>query len=97
MELTYIAEESKPGFYDVFNNSHDGKKYIVLRGLNPTDIHEPGVIEQWTNKHYNQLEVMYWAIFAATFTYLIATYIVVPLYAKFKNQLWPLTQLRNRR
>ena len=93
MELNHIPEESKPGYYDVFTNSGDGKKYIVLNGLNPTDIHEPGVLEQWTHKHYDQMELAYWILFLTTFSYLLATYIIVPVYAKLKNQLWPSTQL----
>ncbi len=94
--MDYVPEESKPGYFDVFNNTVDGKKYIVLDGLNPTDIHTPGVLETWTHSHYDQLATMYWIVFFVTLIYLIGTYIVIPLSSKFNIRLWPSTELRKK-
>lgn len=81
--MEYIPQESMPGKYDVYLNSN-GKKYIVLEGLDPKDIHTPGALETWAHTHYAQLELAYWIIFFATFAYLIVNYLVLPLYAKFR-------------
>ena len=81
--MEYQPQESKPGKYDVYLNA-DGKKYIVLEGLDPTDIHTPGALEQWTHKHYTEIAFAYWVIFFLTFAYLVVTYLAIPLYAKFR-------------
>lgn len=83
--MKLIPEESKPGQYEIYHHSN-GKKYVVIEGLNPTDIHEPGLLEQWTQKHYQQLEAFYWVLFFATFTYLILTYTIFPLVDSCRNK-----------
>lgn len=94
--MDYLQDESKPGYYDMFQNNQDGKKYIVLDGLNPADIHTPGVLEQWTHQRYSQLELVYWIIFFVTLIYLILTYLAIPLMEKFQIRLWPKTEIKNK-
>lgn len=80
--MEYLPSESKSGHYKAYQNEN-GKKYLVLEGLDPNDIHAPGALEQFTHRHYDVIATMYWVLMALTFSYLIVTYIAVPLWMRY--------------
>ena len=69
--------ESKPGLYDVYYTL-EGKKLVVLEGLDPNDQFETPYLQQKIHEHYELFAAFYWALFIATLGYVIYVYVVKP-------------------
>ena len=81
-----IEAESKVGYYDTYHNEQ-GEVYLVLGGLDVQQIHTPGALESFLLAHYDSFALAYWGLALATFTYLIGSYLVIPLYVRLKQGL----------
>lgn len=93
--MEHIPSESQPGYYDAYTHPN-GKKYIVLEGLHPEDIHTPGALEQFMHQHHNTFATGYWILFTVTMVYLVAMYILIPLAHKWDLRVWSLTNKRKK-
>lgn len=82
--MEYVIEDSKEGYFDVYQHQN-GKKYIVLEGLDPRQVHEQGKIEQFTRAHYNEFASAYWLLLFMTMMYLLCTYIISPLWYRVQS------------
>lgn len=80
--MEFLPEESVAGKYDVYRHE-SGEKYIVLEGLDPQQIHEPGTLETFMHEHYNTFEVFYWLLLLATLVYVIGKFLITPLYCRY--------------
>jgi predicted permease len=78
--MKHNPDESENGHYNVFYTP-EGKKYIVLEGLNPTDIHVPSKVEMFIHERYDTIAGLYWILFAVLMFYLVTTYIFSPLFS----------------
>lgn len=84
--MQWIESESKVGYYYTFVNG-DGEKIVALGGLDPTQIHTPYGIELFMLNHFDSFAAFYWLLLLATFVYLAGTFIVIPLYFRWKRGL----------
>ena len=78
--MEWVSEITKSG-YSIFTNTQ-GEEYLVIRGLDPNQIHTPGVIETFLVENYALLALGYWILLFATFAYLIIKFIYLPLRAR---------------
>jgi antibiotic biosynthesis monooxygenase (ABM) superfamily enzyme len=92
--MEYLPNESKPGYFDAYRHEN-GKKYLVLEGLYPEDVHTPGTLELFMHQHYDRIVVAYWILFVVTLLYLVAVYLVLPLVEKFHLQTWLIHEKKN--
>jgi hypothetical protein len=79
-------QESKEGLYEVYY-TEEGKKLIVLEGLDPNDQFEPPLLQQKIHEHYDAIAVFYWILFGTVFMYLTGAYIVMPLFKRYRRYL----------
>jgi len=84
MEL--IETESKAGYYYTFVGE-DGQTYLVLEGLDPSMVHTPQAVESFMLAHYDFFALAYSGLLLATFVYLAGTYLIIPLYLRWKQGL----------
>jgi hypothetical protein len=80
--MTKNKDESKEGLYDVYYQEN-GKKIIVLEGLNAEDVYEVPVLQKMIHDNYGVLEIFYWILFLCTAIYLIGLHLVLPILRKF--------------
>ena len=85
MEITQL--EQKIG-YSVWQNDAN-EQYLVVEGLDPTQVHTPGMVESFLIEHYTIFAVLYWLLLVVIFMYLITHYIIKPLLTRH-NQGLPL-------
>jgi hypothetical protein len=76
--MEHSVAESKSGLYDVYYTG-EGKKLVVLEGLDPNDQFEPPYLQQKISEHYEVIAVLYWVLFVATIGYVTYMYIIKPL------------------
>lgn len=81
MELTLI--EDKNG-YSLWQ-SPAGDEYLVIDGLDPTQVHVPGDIELFLLEHFTLFALMYWLLILLTFGYLIGRHLLKPLYERWQQ------------
>lgn len=75
--------QSKKGMYDVYYQ--DGKKLIVLEGLDPEQQISPPLLQKKIHEHYDAIAALYWILFAGVFGYVVVQYIVRPLIRKWQS------------
>lgn len=83
--LLYSAEDSNPGFYDVYHRS-DGKKMIVLDGLRIEDQPIDVPIQNFIHEHYDFFSLLYWLLLLCALSYLAIMNLVIPLKNIFFNR-----------
>lgn len=81
-----LVEESKPGDYVVLE-APNGDRYIVPEGLDPEQIHQPYGMEAFMLEHYDAFAFAYWVLLFCIFSYLIISFILVPLYRRAQQGL----------
>jgi hypothetical protein len=81
--MQYSPEDSKDGMYDVYYQA-DGKKIIVLEGLDPSDTLNPQQLQNYIHQHYNVFELGYWLLFVTVLVYMAGLHVVLPVARRFK-------------
>lgn len=74
--------ESKKDLYNVYY-TNEGKKIIVLEGLNPVDEYHPPLSQQFLHDNYSVIALFYWLLLCSTLIYLLGLYIIIPLLQRF--------------
>lgn len=84
--MEFLPQESKPGFYNVFENAA-GERYVVLRDLNVELIKEPSSMETFMLEYYEPVAIGYTILLLFIFVYLTGYYFLAPLYSRWKQNL----------
>ena len=83
MDLIKIEDKH---IYEVWQ-AKNGDEYLVLDGLDPTQVHSPGTLETFMVNHYGFFAVMYWLLLFFIFSFLILHFLVLPLIARAQQGL----------
>lgn len=81
--MEWISTENKNG-YSIMHNSA-GEEYIVIDGLDPNQVHTPVGLERFMLENFALFAILYWLLLLGTFTYLIAHYLLGPLYRRWAH------------
>ncbi len=77
------SSESKADLYRIYYTP-EGKRLIVLEGLDPRDQVSSPPLQQFIHEHYPLFFYGYSILFLCTVLYLVGLYIAIPLLKKYR-------------